>query len=147
MKGRAAGSMSRRVDDANFDALTRHGVAILHKPIDSSAFGYGYSDPLCLHIELVEQKQVRFVNGGWSAEAILQILNRSDVVDVSVCADNLLRVQVVFCKTSEDFFRIVPRIDDDRVAGLFIAKNGAIALKKSDRKCLDNHPTAPLSRL
>ena len=93
----------------------------------------------CLHIELLEEKEIGFVYSGRRAKAFLDALNSAHVVDVGVRTYDLRSRQAVFFKTFEDLFRIITRINDDGLARFFIAEDRAVALQKSDGKCLDNH--------
>jgi len=39
----------------------------------------------------------------------------------------------------EDEFRIISRIDNDRFAARLVTEYGAVALKETDRECLNDH--------
>ena len=137
--------MTGRVNDAHFNAMAGNSVTILHKLIDSAGLGDGNSCPLRLHIEFFKQKQVGFMNRSRHTQSLLQIRNRAHVVNMSMCAHELLGTQTIFSEPGENFLRIIARIDDNRLSRLFVAQDRAVALKKSDRKCFDDHVTRPLS--
>src|SRR5438876_12220720 len=61
------------------------------------------------------------------------------MVDVRVRANDLFGGETMFGKPREDLLWIIPWIDDDRFAGLFIAENRAVALKPADGECFDDH--------
>src|ERR1700722_1295955 len=71
----------------------------------------------------------------------LKLVNRTDMVDMSVCDHDLFQRQSVLGKVRDDGVGIVARIDHDGFARYFIAENRAVALKPADRESFDNHFT------
>src|SRR5262245_39275057 len=131
--------MARSMDHADFDTLTRKSVAILNEVVDRASLRHRHSDPLRLHIEFFIQEPIRVVNSGRRWNPLLQVANRSDVVDVRMRANDLLRRQPMLCETLQNFFCSVSRINDDRFTGLLVAQNRAVTLEPSYRKRFDDH--------
>jgi hypothetical protein len=52
---------------------------------------------------------------------------------------NLFQLELVLLKKSEDLRDVVARIDDHRFAAGLVAKHGAVALQRSDRKRCEDH--------
>jgi len=70
---------------------------------------------------------------------VLQLENRTDVIDVRVRADDLLQPETMSVQAGKNKARIVSRVDDHRFSCGFIAHDGAVALKQSDGEGLDDH--------
>ena len=139
MKRRTAGRMAGRVDHTHLDTLACDCIAIAHETVDNTALRRGHTDPLRLHVQLFEKEKIGFVNCRGGAEAFLQILNGTDVIDVRMRANDLLCAQAVLFQPREDFRGIIAGIDDDRLARVLITKDGAVTAQQSDRKGFDNH--------
>src|SRR5262245_13305155 len=107
MERAAARSVSRCMDDTNFDPLARYSVAVLHEMIDRATPWHWHTNPLGLHVELFKQKEIGFVNGGGSLCLFLQFTNCSDVVNVRMRTNDLLRDQIVFRKPRKNLLGIV----------------------------------------
>ena len=91
VKGRASWRVSWRVKDSEFDSVACDGIAVLNKAVDYSGIGRGQANELCLNIQMLEQRQVGLVDGGRHTPPFLQIIDRADVIDMRVSADDLLR--------------------------------------------------------
>src|ERR1041385_383320 len=139
MKSRAAWRVTWCVDDSHLNAVAADRVPIRYKLIDRAAFWHGHSAPLCLYIQLIEQKEISFMDGGWCADAFLDFIDCTDVVNMRVRADELRGFQFVLFQPGKNFLRIITRVDDDRLVSLLVAKNCAVASYGSDGKRFDNH--------
>jgi hypothetical protein len=62
------------------------------------------------------------------------------MVDMRVCGDDVLGPQLVPGQHFLDTFNLVPRVNDDGLAGLFITQDGTVTGQHSHRKNLVNHP-------
>ena len=58
----AAGRVAGRMNRADLDSFARNTRAIIEKMIDDAAFRHGNADELRLHVELLEEEQIGFVN-------------------------------------------------------------------------------------
>src|SRR5882672_10160517 len=61
------------------------------------------------------------------------------MVDVCVCDDDLLHLQIVLLDQRDNLLDVVPRVDDNCLARLLVADDGAIALKGADWEDLVDH--------
>src|SRR5437016_2084927 len=129
MESRTAGREAWSMDHTHFNAVARDSIAVLNEMLDRAAFRHRHAYPLGLDIELFKQEEIGFMDGGRSVCALLQLGNGAHMIDVRVRADDLHCRQAMLFETLQYFQGIVTRIDDDGFAGLFVAKNGAIALK------------------
>ena len=66
-------------------------------------------------------------------------MGSGDVIDVSVGDDDLLDGEVVFLEQSDDAGDVVAGIDDDGLAGGFVAEDGAVALEETDGEDFVDH--------
>ena len=53
-----AGSMSRRVNRAQFDAVAGNRPAVLEEVVDNAPFRHRHAEKLSLNVKLFEQQQV-----------------------------------------------------------------------------------------
>src|SRR5262245_31104187 len=79
------------------------------------------------------------MNGGRGTCLLLELENRTHVVDVRVGADNFLQVQPMRLEFRQNEFRIVPRIDNDRFTACLVTEYGAVASKETDRERINDH--------
>ena len=63
----------------------------------------------------------------------------ADVVDVGVGDDDVLDLEIMFLKESENVFQVIPWVDDHSFAGGFVADDGAVALQGADREYFVDH--------
>jgi len=61
------------------------------------------------------------------------------VVDVGVGDENLLELETEFGEAAMDAADLVAGIDDDGLAGHFVAEDGAVAGQRADGKGFQNH--------
>jgi hypothetical protein len=61
------------------------------------------------------------------------------MIDVRVGNNNLLYSQIVFLNDGQDVCDVIAGIDDNRLAGLLIADDRAIALQGTDRQDFVDH--------
>ena len=80
------------MDGADLDSLAGDCVAVLNETINGAALGHRHSDPLCLHVEFLKQQEIRFVNRSRRLHAFLQFVDRANMIDVRMRADDLLRL-------------------------------------------------------
>jgi len=103
------------MNDTHFDAPAGDRIAILNEMIDGAAFRHRDSDPLRLHIELVEQEQIGFVDRSRGASELLQVADRTHMIDVRMRAHDLLHCQAMLLEPRENFRGIVTGVDHDLV--------------------------------
>ena len=137
-----AGCVSWRVQDPKFHAMTGNRAAVVKQAIDNASPGTRHSDPLGLHIEFIKEEDIRFVNRGRRSASLLKIVNRSNVIDMRVSADNLPGRESVFLEPLKYLLWIVSRIDHDGLARVLVRDDRAVALEQSDWKCLDDHASS-----
>jgi hypothetical protein len=70
---------------------------------------------------------------------MFELERASNVVDMRVGDEDLLELESEFHETVMDAGDIVAWIDHDGFACLFIAEDGAVALKGTDGKGFENH--------
>ena len=68
----------------------------------------------------------------WRAGDLLEGEGAGDVVDVGVGYEDLTDGELVLVEESEDAGDVVAGIDDDGLAGGFVAEDGAVALEEAD---------------
>ena len=61
------------------------------------------------------------------------------MVDVGVGDDDLLDGELVLCEQGNDAGDVVAGIDDEGLAGGFVAEDGAVALEHADGKDFVDH--------
>lgn len=61
------------------------------------------------------------------------------MVDVSVGDDDLLDGELMLGEEGEDAGDVVAWVDDDGLAGGFVAEDGAVALEGTDRESFEDH--------
>ena len=75
----------------------------------------------------------------WRAGDLLEGAGAGDVVDVGVGYEDLTDGELVLVEESEDAGDVVAGIDDDGLAGGFVAEDGAVALEEADGEGFADH--------
>jgi hypothetical protein len=101
--------------------------------------GCGDAKPLSLNVHHFDLSEVVLVVEDGCAGDLLEAVGSGDVVDVGMGDDDLLDGECVFGEEGEDAKNFVARVDDDCFVRGLVAKDGAVALKRADRKYLVNH--------
>ncbi len=83
--------------------------------------------------------QIVFVEEDGRAGEALELERAADVVDVGVGDEDLLEREAEIGEAAMDAADLVAGIDDDGLAGLFVAQDGAVALQRADGKGLEDH--------
>jgi hypothetical protein len=97
------------------------------------------AQPASLHFHHFQQGQVVFVHHDRRAGEALELERAANVVNVGVGDENLFELEAQLSQAPMDAGNFVAGIDDDGLARLLIAQDGAVALKWADREGLDDH--------
>src|SRR5262249_32676064 len=90
---RTARSVSRRVNHAELNAIAGDRAAVIQETIDRAAFWSRQTQPLGLCIQRIEQEQIGLVNRCGRTGSLLKLEDRSHMVDMCMCAHNLLQCE------------------------------------------------------
>src|SRR5689334_9466243 len=98
------------MDYSQFEARACDRLAVVQIRVDTSFPRTLDIQKLCLDIEVFKEKQVRLVYCGRSSGALLQFINRADVIDVRVSTDDLLQGEPVLVELRQDKARVAARV-------------------------------------
>jgi hypothetical protein len=107
-------------------------VAFSQKLVHIDCVGWPDAEPRRLRCQILVQGQISLVHHHRRATGARQLLDAADVIDVSVGRDDVFGLQAVPREDLLHTLDIVARIDDDGIAGGFIAQHVAIALQHSN---------------
>ena len=139
VQANAAFRVPRCVQDIGHDVAGSDFVTSADAAVDGDRPGTLHSDPGGLHIEHFEERVIVLVEQDRCARRLFQLHGSADVVDMSMCDDDLLHGQPVLANNVEDIIDIVAWIDHHRFSCLFVPNHGTVALQHADRKDLMDH--------
>ena len=122
------------VQDLGRVAVEANDLAVGEAFVGRGGFGCVNAEPGCLSSHHLQQRQVVFVEENGSAGKALELERSTDVVNVGVCDENLLELEAEGCQAAVDAGDFVAGIDDDGLAGVLVAQDGAVALRAGRRE-------------
>jgi len=81
----------------------------------------------------LQHRKVVFVQQDGRAGPLLEFLRAAHMVDVAVRQQNLLEREAELVQPAVNAPGLAAGIDDDGLASLFVAQNGAIRLQRTER--------------
>ena len=114
-------------------------VTIARGHVDVGLFGSLHAQPASLHFEIVVQFLILRVHMDRRAGQRFELGRAADVIDVGVRNDDRLDLELAAVEDLDDRSNVVTGIDDNRLAGSLVAKNGAVALEHANADDLVNH--------
>src|SRR5688572_25507708 len=100
--------------------------------INGSPLWCRHTNPLRLHVELVQEQNVGLVNRCGGSGLFLELIDSADMINMSMRANDLFQGESMLLETGKDDVRVIPGIDDNRFSRLLIAQNGAVACQHTD---------------
>ena len=143
----AAFGVARGVDDGAGEAGDGDELAVLEVVVGCGDGGGGDAKPAGLNVHHLDQREIVLVVEDGGAGELLEAMGSCDVVDVGVGDDDLFDRESVFSKDCHDARNVVAWVDDDGFVGVFISKDGAVALQRTDGEDLVDHMGSALSRM
>jgi hypothetical protein len=119
--------------------LESHGLPLKQATVWGGRFRSAYAEPGRLRPHHLEQRQIAFIQVDGRAGQPLQPECAANVVDMGMGDEDLLNRQALIRKPLVDAADVISGINDDGLAGLLVAQDGAVALQGSDGKRLKNH--------
>ena len=139
MKTNRTLGVTRCVQDFSRVAIETDAEAIIEAYVGSGHIGCGDADPRCLLLHHLEEREIVLVEKDGSAGKVLQLERAADVVDVAVRDEDLLEPESKVGEAAVNPADFIAGIDNDGFGGVFVAKQGAIALQGADDEGLENH--------
>jgi hypothetical protein len=99
----------------------------------------GNADPGGLRVHHFEQGQVVFIEENGCSGEVLQLECAADMVDVGVGYQDLLDFEAEVGEAAIDSADFIAGVDDDGFGSFLVAQDGAVALQRADRECLEDH--------
>jgi len=143
----AAGGVARGVEHVDFGGADEELVAIFERGVDGNGFGGAHADPRGLDVEHGLEFGVMEVHVDGGAGSELEFLCATNVIDVGVGNHDGGDGEAVALEDFQDAVDFVAGIDDDGVAGGFVAEDGAIALQDADGEDLMDHKASILTNM
>ena len=131
--------MAGSVDDLGGVALQAHNLAIGQAFIRRRGLRRRNADPGGLHLHRLEKRPVVFIQKNGRAGQLLELESAAHVVDVGVGEENLFQFEAKFGEPAVNALSLVAGIDDNGLAGLRIAQQGAVGLQRADGKAFQDH--------
>jgi hypothetical protein len=135
----AAFGVAGGVEDGAGQASNGNDLAIFEVGVRRGHFRGRDSEPSGLNVHHFDQGQIVLVVEDRRSGELFEALRSGDMVDVSVGDDDLLYGEVVMLQSADDAGDVVAGINDDGLAGGFVAEDGAIALKGADDEDFVDH--------
>ena len=104
-------------------------IAVVEWRIDLGSLRRRHSDPSRLGIERVAEDGVVLVHIHWCAGDLFKLLSATDVIDMGVGDNDHDHAEVMAGEDEQDLVDFIAGIDDDGLAGGFVAEDGAVALE------------------
>ena len=146
MQANASWGVPRRVQNIRGQLRQTYAQPIFGEYIRSGNLRGGNPEPARLHVHHGEQAQIVLIQDYGRSGCLPQLDSASHMVDVGVGDDDLLYREAMLGQPRQNAGHVIARIDDHRLAGDFIAQDGAVALQRADRKGLTKHIPIVLSR-
>ena len=140
VEGEAARRMSGRVQDLQNMRPEAQSVTLFQELIHIHNTRREEAQPFRLQGQVLVEWQVARMHQDSGSRGAFQLLEATHMVDMRVRGDDVLGPQLVPAQHFLDTFNLVPRVNDDGLAGLFITHDGTVAGQYSHGKNLVNHP-------
>jgi hypothetical protein len=128
-----------RVDHLRGECCETNDAAVSKRLVGRSGLRRFDTDPCGLFVHELELFEVTLVHEDGRSGQALEFERTAYVVNMSVGDEDLLELEAQVCQTPLDSSDFLARIDDDGLAGLLVAENGAVALKRANGEGLDDH--------
>lgn len=140
VKADASRRVARRMQNLRGIVFQADDKLVFSAGIGRSDLGrFNSAEPTGLHLHHVEEGKVILIEENGGSGLSFERERAPHMVDMRVCHHDLLQFQAMLFQARQNLRNIVTGIDDHGFACRFIAKNGAVALQQSDRKCLKDH--------
>ena len=140
VEGEAARRVSRRVQDLQDMRAEAQSVTLFQELIHIHNTRREETQPFRLLGQILVERQICRMHQDSGSRGAFQLLEATHMVDMRVRGDDVLGPQLVLGQHFLDTFNLVPRVNNDGLAGLFIADDGTVTGQHSHGKNLVNHP-------
>lgn len=127
----AAFGVAWSMEDGAGQSRDGDDLAVFQAGVGRGNFRGGDAEPSGLNVHHFDQRQVVLVVEDGRSGELLEVLRSGDMVDVGVSDDDLLDRELMLFEGGDDAGDVVAGIDDDGLAGDFIAQDGAVALERA----------------
>ena len=127
----AALGVAGSVEDASGEAGDGDDLVVVEGVVGGWDFRGRDAEPGGLDVHHFDQREVELVVEDGCSGELLEALGSGDVVDVGVGDDDLLDSEAVPLERGDDVGDVVAGVDDDGLAGGFVAEDGAVAAERA----------------
>jgi hypothetical protein len=125
----AALGVAGGVEDGAGEVGDGDDFVVVEGVVGGGDFGGGDAEPGGLDVHHFDQGKVELVVEDGCSGELLEALCSGDVVDMGVGDDDLLDGETVSLEGGDDAGDFVAGVDDDGLAGGFVAQDGAVAVE------------------
>src|ERR1700733_11931843 len=120
------------MDDGAGEAGDGDELAILEGVVRGGDGGGGDAEPASLNIHHFDQREIVLVVEDGGAGELLEAMGPGDVVYVGVGDDDLFDGESVGGEEGHDARNVIAWVNYDGFVGVFVSKDGAVALQRTD---------------